>query len=53
MCLYKELFIYFEIPLRQTPKSEIYRARNIFIVLNLVLSSYPQGYLATHHNQDN
>lgn len=39
MCLYKELFICFEISLRQIPKSEIYGARNIFMVINVVLPS--------------
>lgn len=45
MCLYKELFISFEITLKQIPKSEIYGARNDFTALNIVLPNCLQGIL--------
>lgn len=46
MCLYKELFIYLEISLRQSPKSEIYESWNILMVLNIVLLTCLQRHLA-------
>ena len=46
MSLYKELFICFEISLRQSPKSEIYEAQDIFMVLNIVPPNCLQGHLA-------
>lgn len=45
MCLYKELFISFDISLKQIPKSEIYGARNVFMAFNIVLPNYLQGIL--------
>lgn len=39
MCLYKELFISFDVSLRQISKYKIYEATNIFMTPNKVLST--------------